>query len=59
MNETFRIRLEYSIRGMARFTGHLDKQRLWERTLRRLTYRLAIARALAQKRASVWHLPSH
>ena len=49
MNETFRIRLEYSISGMARFTGHLDKQRLWERALRRSGLPLSYSQGFSPK----------
>ncbi len=30
-----RVRITYAKRGMLRYTGHLDLQRVWERTLRR------------------------
>jgi radical SAM-linked protein len=30
-----RVRVTYAKRGMLRYTGHLDLQRVWERTLRR------------------------
>lgn len=33
----FRIRVTYAKTGSLRFTGHLDMQRVWERTLRRST----------------------
>ncbi len=34
-NEPMRIRVTYAKRGELRYTGHLDLQRVWERTLRR------------------------
>ena len=49
MAENFRIRLEYSISGMARFTGHLDKQRLWERALRRSDLPLSYSQGFSPK----------
>jgi radical SAM-linked protein len=32
-----RVRITYAKRGMLRYTGHLDLQRVWERVLRRST----------------------
>jgi len=34
-DEPMRIRVTYAKRGELRYTGHLDLQRVWERTLRR------------------------